>query len=232
MKTTIIIPTYNERENIETIILKIKMILPEVDILVVDDNSPDLTHQVVVGLQTRVSGLSLLLREKKAGLGQAYLAGFKKVLADGQSEAVIMMDADLSHDPSYLPQFFAAVQDHDVVVGSRYIAGGGTTGWELWRRLLSKYGNYYARFIIGMPVHDCTGGFNLIKTDLLRRLDLAAFDSAGYAFQIELKYLLKKAGGSFQEVPIIFRNRVNGQSKISHRIIQEGIVAPWRIRRK
>jgi len=232
MKTTIIIPTYNERENIETIIFKIKAILPEVEILVVDDNSPDLTHQVVADLQTRVSGLSLLLREKKAGLGQAYLAGFKKVLTDGQSESVIMMDADLSHDPSYLPQFLAAAQNYDVVVGSRYVAGGGTTGWELWRRLLSKYGNYYARFIIGMPVHDCTGGFNLIKMDLLRRLDLNAFDSSGYAFQIELKYLLKKAGGRFQEVPIIFRNRTVGQSKISHRIIQEGIVAPWRIRRK
>lgn len=227
MKYTVITPTYNEAANIGTLVAEVFKHTPEVSILVVDDNSPDGTADVVRKLQPQYPNLSLFLREKKEGLGKAYISAFKRVLHD--TDAVIMMDADLSHHPEYLPTLIAAGKTADVVVGSRYVPGGATQGWELWRRLLSRWGNWYARTVTGLPVHDCTAGFMLIRADVLKKVDFDAFDLSGYAFLIELKYMLWKAGARMTQVPIVFRNRVGGESKISSHIINEGILAPWKM---
>src|SRR3989339_1984925 len=158
MHITIIIPTYNEKENITKLIPIVSALLPEADILVVDDNSPDKTYDVVRNMQTFIPNLSLLLRQKKDGLGKAYIEAFQKVLNEGKSEAIIMMDADFSHDPKYLPILIKEAEQADIVIGSRYVRGGGVGGWNTWRRFLSKFGNIYARSIIGFPVFDCTSG--------------------------------------------------------------------------
>jgi dolichol-phosphate mannosyltransferase len=227
MRYIVITPTYNEAVNIGTLVAEIFKHAPDVSVLVVDDNSPDGTADVVLKLQEQYPRLSLFLRDRKEGLGRAYLSAFKRVLND--TDAVIMMDADLSHRPEYLPAMIAASRDADVVVGSRYVKGGGTQGWELWRRILSRWGNWYARNVTRLPVHDCTAGFMLLTTDMLKKIDFERFDLSGYAFLIELKYLLWKAGARMAQVPIIFRNRVGGESKISSHIINEGILAPWKM---
>lgn len=230
MSVTIIIPTYNERENILKIIPAICAQLPEAHILVVDDNSPDKTYEVVRELQKNMPKLSLLLRDKKEGLGKAYVEAFKKILQEGISDAVITMDADFAHDPKYLPELLNQSLEYDVVTGSRYVPGGGTPGWELWRRLLSKYGNLYAKTILGMPISDCTTGFHLIKTTYLRQIDFSTITMSGYAFLIELKFLLWRLGARFKEIPIVLQNRVEGKSKISSNIIREGIILPWKMK--
>lgn len=229
MKNVVIIPTYNEKQNVNSLIEAIFKILPDIFILVVDDNSPDGTGNIVKDLQKKFPNLNLLVRNKKEGLGKAYPNAFEEVLKDSDAESVIMMDADFSHNPSYLPLILEASRGVDVVVGSRYTKGGGTEGWELWRRLLSRWGNFYAKTITRLPVADCTGGFNLIKTHILKRTDFSDIDASGYAFQIELKYLLWKSGARFAELPIIFKNRIEGESKISRHIILEGIIAPWKM---
>lgn len=231
MHVTIIIPTYNEKENITKLVPIVSTLLPEVDILVVDDSSPDKTYEVVRSMQEHIPNLSLLLREKKEGLGKAYIEAFQKILKEGKSKAIIMMDADFSHDPKYLPMLIREAEHADIVIGSRYVRGGGVGGWNMWRRFLSKFGNIYARNIIGFSVFDCTSGLNLIRTEFLRRVDLNQISANGYAFIIELKGLLWKAKARFKEVPIVLCNRINGESKISGHIIREGILAPWRIRK-
>jgi len=232
MKTLIIIPTYNEADNIAALVKEILATAPDTDILIVDDDSPDGTHLIVRELGRQYPNVSLLLRGKKEGLAKAYLAGFVAALARSDLDSIITMDADFSHQPRHLPEMRAAGDSFDVVVGSRYVAGGGTTGWELWRRLLSCYGNFYARLITGLPLHDCTGGFNVIKISALRRINLADIDLQGYAFLMELKWLLWQSGASLTEVPIIFKNRSAGKSKMSGHIIKEGLIAPWKIRHK
>lgn len=230
MKNIITLPVYNEKQNIGQIIEAIFAILPEIRILVVDDSSPDGTGDIVKDLQKKFPNLGLLTRKQKEGLGKAYLNVFEEVLKDPSVESVVMMDADFSHNPRYLPLLIAeANKGFDVVVGSRYAKGGGTEGWELWRRLLSRWGNFYARTITGLPAADCTGGFNLIKTRFLNKINFSKMDASGYAFIIELKYLLWKSGARFTEVPIVFHNRINGESKISNHIIREGIIAPWKM---
>lgn len=230
MEDLIVIPTYNEKDNIEGIVSAIFKIAPGIKILVVDDNSPDKTSEVVKSLQSEYPNLSLFERPRKEGLGRAYLDAFRLILKDNLAEHIIMMDADFSHDPKYLPEMLETAKNFDVVIGSRYVRGGGTVGWEAWRRFLSKFGNLYSRMVMGMPIFDCTGGFNLIKTDFLRKIDLSSVAMSGYAFQIELKYLLWRTGARFKEIPIIFKNRLNGESKISNHIIKEGILAPWKIK--
>ena len=230
MKTVIVLPTYNERENIIRLIPLIFSQMPDIHILVVDDNSPDGTGSAVETLTAQYSNVSLLRRANKEGLGKAYIHAFREVLKDETVDTVVMMDADLSHDPSYLPRMLGMRESHDVIIGSRYVAGGSTEGWEKWRLLLSFFGNRYARFITGLPIHDITAGFIAIHTRLLRNIPFADIDSSGYAFIIELKYLLWKAGARMYEVPIVFRNRAEGESKISSHIISEGIIAPWKIR--
>lgn len=229
MKDVIILPTYNERENIANIIPQIFSLLPEIHILVADDNSPDGTADEVKALQGKYPRLSLISRQKKEGLGRAYIHAFSHVLKEDNVRSVIMMDADLSHQPKYLPEMLDKSIKHSVVIGSRYTSGGGTVGWELWRRLLSYWGNFYCRTITRMPINDCTAGYNVIHADLLRKIDFTKMDMSGYAFIMELKYLLHKAGATFHEVPIYFVNRVGGESKMSSHIINEGILAPWKM---
>lgn len=230
-KYVILIPTYNEAETIERIISEIFRQYPEVFIKIIDDNSPDGTANIVHSLSKKYSHLSLLNRPKKEGLGKAYIHGFKEVLKDLEATHLIMMDADMSHDPKYLGEIIEQSKTCDLVIGSRYITGGKTIGWETWRKALSYFGNLYARIILRTGVHDLTGGFNCMSLSKLREINLEAFDSSGYAFQIELKYTFIIHRATFKEVPIIFANRTGGESKISNHIISEGIIAPWKIRK-
>lgn len=225
----IILPTYNERTNIDLLIDEIFSLLPEINILVVDDNSPDGTAVVVEELMKKFQNLSLLKRPIKNGLGGAYITGFKKLLIDPEVENIFMMDADFSHSPKYLPQMIAEAENHGLVIGSRYIKGGGIAKWELWRKILSAGGNAYVRIILGRNIHDWTGGFNCIKAEFLRKVDLDKIDLSGYAFIMGIKYFLVKAGANVKEIPIIFEARRGGESKLSHHIISEGIIAPWKI---
>lgn len=229
MKNIIIIPTYNEKNNIVLLTFNIFALMPDVSVVVVDDNSPDGTSQAVVEMQTRYPRLSLILREKKEGLGKAYIHAFKNILAQGSVNIIITMDADLSHDPKYLSEMIGKTNEFDVVIGSRYVRGGGTEGWELWRKILSRWANFYCKLITRMPIHDFTAGFQVIKADSLRKIDFSKIDMSGYAFLMELKYLLWKSGAKFTEVPIVFKNRIGGESKISNHIIKEGILAPWKM---
>jgi len=229
MKNYIILPTYNERENIGLLIERIFSLVPEIHILVVDDNSPDGTAAVVENLMTKYINLSILKRPAKNGLGGAYIEAFKKLLAEGDIENIVMMDADFSHNPKYLPQMIAEAENYSLVIGSRYIKGGGIAKWELWRKILSGAGNFYARILLGRSVHDWTGGFNCIKADYLRKVNLDKIDLSGYAFVMGLKYFLIKIGTHPKETPIIFEARRGGESKLSHHIISEGIIAPWKL---
>lgn len=232
MKVIAIIPTYNERENISGIVAQIVSVVPDFRILVVDDASPDGTADEVRRLQQTHPQLELLSRSGERGFGTAYLAGFRWALARGEFDAVLMMDADHSHDPRHIPALLSRLPACDAVVGSRYTAGGGVDGWELWRRLLSKGGNFYVRRVTGMNLKDCTSGFNLIRASVLGNLELGKIDCSGYAFLTELKHTIWESGAAISEVPIIFRNRAGGESKLSGHIIREGIMAPWRMRRK
>ncbi len=226
----ILIPTYNEAKNIAGIIASIRSAIPEAHILVIDDSSPDGTGAIVEELAKNTSCINLLSRKGKEGLGKAYLHGFQETLKNSDVTHLVMIDADFSHDPEYLPQMIEAAKSRELVIGSRYIKGGATEGWEDWRRYLSSGGNLYSRLITGMPIHDTTSGFNVIATDALRRIDLEKLGSSGYAFQIELKYMLWKAGVIPLEIPILFKNRREGESKISNHIIAEGLIAPWKLK--
>ena len=230
MKKVIILPTYNERENIGPLVEQIFYLLSEINILVVDDNSPDGTTDLVEELKVKYPNLSLLKRPVKNGLGGAYIEGFKKLLIDREVDKIIMMDADFSHNPKYLPQMLREAENHDLVIGSRYIKGGGIAKWELWRKILSATGNFYVRTLLGRHIHDWTGGFNCLKADYLRKVDFNKIDLSGYAFIMGLKYFLVKAGANVREIPITFEARRGGESKLSHHIISEGIIAPWKIK--
>ncbi|MDP2638738.1 MAG: polyprenol monophosphomannose synthase [Candidatus Azambacteria bacterium] len=229
MKNIIILPTYNEKENITPLIKEIFLLLPDINIMVVDDNSPDGTADAVKVLMAKFSNLSLLERPIKNGLGGAYIAAFKKLITDNEIKNIIMMDGDFSHNPKYLQRLLDESQNHDLVMGSRYIKGGGVAQWELWRRILSLGGNFYVRFLLGRNIHDWTGGFNCISAEFLKKVDLDNIDLSGYAFIMGLKYALIKAGANAKEIPIIFEARRGGESKLSHHIISEGIIAPWKI---
>ncbi|MFH1401651.1 MAG: glycosyltransferase [Parcubacteria group bacterium] len=229
MKAVIIIPTYNEKENIAQIVSEIFELLPGISILVVDDNSPDGTADIVKNLQKDFLNLSLLLRNKKEGLGRAYINAFEEILKDKNVKKIVMMDADFSHNPKYLPEILKTADNFDVVIGSRYINGGKTEGWELWRRILSRGANFYCQLVTHLPIFDYTSGFNVINTNFLRKIDFSKINISGYAFLIELKYLLWKEGASLKEVPIVLKNRFGGESKFSGHIINEGILAPWKM---
>lgn len=228
-KIRIHLPTYNESENIVSLIEDIFSSVPSVEVMVVDDNSPDGTANLVESLLPKFPNLQLYRRSGKEGLGKAYVDAFQKTLADTSITHVMMMDADFSHNPQYLPEMFSMISWYDIVVGSRYAPGGGTEGWETWRKWLSRLGNLYCRMITGMPLRDCTGGFNIIKADILRRVDFKTIDLSGYAFIMELKYALFCVGAQFYEFPIIFNNRRGGESKLSNHIVREGIIAPWKM---
>jgi dolichol-phosphate mannosyltransferase len=226
---TVVIPTYNERENIERL-LPLVLAQPRLRVLVVDDGSPDGTGALVAELAREEPRLGLLSRPGKQGLGTAYIAGFRRALAEG-AEFIFEMDADFSHDPAYLPALLAATEtSFDLTLGSRYVRGGGTTDWGVVRQLISRGGNLYAGLILGLPVADATGGFRCYRRRVLETIDLSAVRSNGYAFQIEMAYRTLKAGFRVGEVPIIFPDRRVGKSKMSRRIVVEALVNVWRMR--
>lgn len=230
MKTLVVIPTYNERENIAAIVPAIFEATPNVEILVVDDNSPDGTQDVVRELQSRFPKVHLLPRKGKEGLGRAYIAGFKWGLEKG-FDAIVENDADWSHRPADLAKIVEAIPHHDFVVGSRWVPGGAVANWTLSRKMLSLGGSFYARQILGYPIRDWTGGFNAWKAGTLRKIDLDSVKSNGYSFQIELKYRALRLGFKGVEIPILFEDRRAGQSKMSSRIVLEALHRVWGIRR-
>ena len=226
----IIIPTYNERENIGLLIPEIKKAVPEADILVVDDGSPDGTSQCVKELAGSQSGVFVLDRSTKEGLGKAYVAGFRWALERTYSY-VFEMDADFSHDPKYLPGFLAAIRESDLVIGSRYKSGVNVVNWPMSRLLLSYFANIYARIVTGIPVMDCTGGFKCFRRAVLEKLDLEAIASSGYSFQIEVNYFAWKEGFRIAEIPIVFTDRKRGASKMSTKIVREALlIVLWKLR--
>lgn len=231
-KHLVVIPTYNERENIEALVPQILALGPHVSVLVVDDSSPDGTAQVVQGLGS-VHGprVSLLLRPGKQGLAKAYLAGFQWAL-ERDFDFVLEMDADFSHRVVDLDRLLKVSPSQMVVVGSRYVKGGGTANWGWFRKLISVGGSMYARWILGYPLRDWTGGFARWHRDALNRLGLERVKSDGYSFQIEMKYRALRAGLQVQEVPILFEERRVGQSKMSARIFFEALFRVWAIRRQ
>lgn len=224
MRTVICIPTYNERENLPSLAEEI-LATTGADIMVLDDNSPDGTGQVADLLAKKDPRVSVVHRKQKEGLGRAYLDGFRRAI-DAGYDRIFEMDADFSHQPRYLPELFVALDNADVVVGSRYVAGGGTENWGLRRRTLSQGGNVYARTVLGMPYRDVTAGFVGFRRHVLEAIDLSSIASEGYAFQIELKYRAHRLGFTIVEVPIVFFDRVAGSSKMSRRIVTEAV---WRV---
>ena len=227
----ICIPTYNERENLERTLEAVWSVVPEVNILVIDDGSPDGTGQLADRLATAQPRLQVLHRTEKAGLGAAYLAGFREVLRRGATH-VVQMDADLSHDPAVLPKLISALDVYAVAVGSRLVDGGGVEGWGWHRRLISRAGNLYADLMLGLPIRDLTGGYNAYRAEVLQRLDARAFETTGYGFQIELKWFALSRGYQAVEVPIVFRDRELGKSKMSLAIFGEAAWKVWRLRRE
>lgn len=228
-KVLIIIPTYNEKENIPRLIDAIFLNQKSVHILIVDDNSPDGTAAIVKNIQKENNLVHLLERPGKLGLGTAYLAGFKYALAKGY-EFIFEMDADFSHDPKEIPNFLKAIEDSDLVLGSRYIKGVNVINWPMTRLLLSYFANKYSRIITGLPVHDATGGFKCFRSEVLEKIDLKKIKSNGYAFQIEVSFKAWRNGFRIQEIPIIFVDRQAGVSKISKNIMWEAIFLVWKLR--
>jgi dolichol-phosphate mannosyltransferase len=231
----LIIPTYNERANLEGVVrsaaAELERTVPEAfRILVVDDNSPDGTGAMADMLAAELDTVEVLHRPAKAGLGQAYRAGFARALDAGAS-MVIEMDADFSHDPRYLPRLLAEAENADLVLGSRYVRGGGVRDWGMLRRLISRGGGLYARTILGVEVRDLTGGFKCIRREVLEAIDLETVRADGYVFQIEVTYRALMAGFKVREVPIVFVDRAAGKSKMSTRIALEAIWVVPAIRR-
>lgn len=227
--TVIIVPTYNEKENLENIIEAIHNVVPHVHILVVDDGSPDGTGDIADRLSAADDRIHVKHRTGKLGLGTAYIAGFRWAL-ERDYERIFEMDADFSHDPKYLPAMLAATETHDLAVGSRYVKGGGTQNWGLGRRILSRGGGIYARTILGVAIQDLTAGFICYRRETLQALDLDGVTSTGYVFQIELKYRVHLLGLSIKEVPIVFPDRVAGESKMSPDIAREALTQVWKLR--
>jgi dolichol-phosphate mannosyltransferase len=222
----VILPTYNEAENLERIVAAIlERLRGRRSVLIVDDNSPDGTGEVADRLAAADESVSVLHRERKEGLGPAYLAGFRIALEAG-AERIIEMDADFSHDPAYLPQLIEATENADLAIGSRYVPGGGVTEWGAVRRFISRCGSAYARLALGIPIRDLTGGFKCFRRIVLESIDLDTIQARGYAFQVETTYRAIKAGFRVVEVPIVFKDRADGTSKMSNAIIAEAI---WRV---
>lgn len=226
----VIIPTYNERENIGPITSAVLKADPRIDVLIVDDNSPDGTGQLADELAASEPRIQVLHRAEKQGLGRAYLHAFAWAIEHAYSY-IIEMDADFSHDPRYLPALIdAAVNGADVAVGSRYVEGGGTVNWGIGRQLLSQGGSLYARTILGVKVRDLTAGFKCFNRRVLEAIELDQVYSNGYAFQIELTYRSLKKGFTVKEVPIVFEDRRVGKSKMSRKIFLEGVRMVWKLR--
>lgn len=232
MRTLIVIPTYEEALNITEVLTRARAAVPDADILVVDDSSPDGTADLARATAAELGQIDVLVRPKKDGLGNAYRHGFREGMDRGY-EVLVQMDADLSHDPAALPSLFAALDDGaDAVIGSRYVPGGSVPHWPWYRRALSKYGNWYACFVLGMTVHDATAGFRAYRVPALQAIDVFTTRAQGYGFQIETAYRVSRSGRRLAEVPITFADRVRGVSKMSFHVMSEELVLVtwWGIR--
>ncbi len=229
--TWVVLPTYNEAENLVEIAAAILAALPAATLLVVDDGSPDGTGDIADGIAAADLRARVLHRPAKAGLGRAYLAGFRVAL-DGGAERVVQMDADWSHDPAALPGLVAPLESgsSDLVLGSRYISGGGVVDWGIGRRAVSRGGSVFARIVLGLPAHDLTGGFKAWRATTLAAIDFAGVHAGGYVFQIEMTYRAHRLGARIREVPITFRDRRVGQSKMSRRIVGEALIVVLQLR--
>lgn len=225
--TWLVLPTYNEADNIKDFVTSVRAVLPgDSRILIVDDNSPDGTGGIADGLAKESNGVvEVLHRPFKEGLGVAYIDGFRRALSSGAS-LICQMDSDFSHDPADLPRLIAAAAEADLVIGSRYVDGGGVAEWGLLRRLISRGGSTYARLILGLHLRDLTGGFKCWRREALEAVELDTVPAHGYAFQIETTYRVVEAGMTVKEVPILFRDRRAGTSKMSRRIVFEAI---WQV---
>jgi len=228
-KALIIFPTYNERENIGGIIGAVLEGDPRIEVLVVDDDSPDGTGEIVAKLAKVNKRVHLIHRERKGGLGSAYIEGFGYALRNGY-DYIFEMDADFSHDPKYIPDFLEKIKECDLVIGSRYIRGVNVINWPMKRLLLSYYANIYTRIVTGLPLKDATGGFKCYRREVLEGIDIGGVRSDGYSFQIEMSYKAWKKGYRICEIPIVFVDRQAGESKMSKKIVREAIWMVWRLR--
>jgi dolichol-phosphate mannosyltransferase len=225
-RATVCLPTYDERDNLEPMVRALGEVLRPGDrVLVIDDSSPDGTGAIADRLAAELDWVDVLHRPRKEGLGRAYLDGFRRALADG-AELVLEMDCDFSHDPDDVPRLLGAAENADLVLGSRYVTGGGTANWGLVRRAISRWGSLYAQVLLGLRVRDLTGGFKCYRREVLETIDLDAIDSRGYAFQIETTYRAIRAGFRVVEIPIRFTDRQVGGSKMSRTIVLEAV---WKV---
>ena len=231
MKTLVIIPTYNELENLTKLLPEVLSKDNNINVLIVDDNSPDGTAAFVENEMKKDDRIHLIKRESKQGLGTAYIAGFKYALQN-DFELIFEMDADFSHDPGELSKFLAEVQNSDLIIGSRYITGVNVINWPMRRLLLSWFANWYTRIITGMPIHDATGGYKCFRREVLESIDLNQVRSNGYAFQIEMNFKAWKKEFRLKEIPIIFIDRVKCKSKMSKKIVREAVTMVWKLRIK
>ena len=222
----LVLPTYDEAENIEPFVAEVREKLPaSARILIVDDNSPDGTGEIADRLAAAHEEVSVLHRPRKEGLGPAYIAGFRRALSEGAG-LILEMDSDFSHEPAYLPRLLEAAEGADLVIGSRYVPGGGVGDWGAVRRAISRGGSAYARLVLGVDVRDLTGGFKCFRAETLRAIDFETVRSEGYAFQVELTYRAIRQGFEVAEVPIVFRDRRVGTSKMDRSIVAEAV---WRV---
>lgn len=225
----IVVPTYNEKDNIERLVGAVLDLKKDLHVLIVDDNSPDGTGEIADKLAKEFAGVHVIHRKGKLGLGSAYREGFRCAL-DKEAPLIFEMDADFSHDPKYLPDFLEKIKGYDVVVGSRYINGVSVVNWPIRRLMLSYGANVYTRMITGLKLTDCTGGFKCFRREVLQAIDLDSVKSDGYSFQIEMNYRCMEKGFRIGEVPIIFIDRHAGSSKMSKKIVREAVVMVWRLR--
>jgi dolichol-phosphate mannosyltransferase len=230
VETLVIIPTYNEKENITEIIGAVLKLGSVVEVLVIDDNSPDGTGRIVDSIAAANPRVHVLHRPGKLGLGSAYITGFKWALANTDTKYVFEMDADFSHDPQAIPQFIETIKTHDLVIGSRYIRGISVVNWPLERLILSYAANKYTHLVTGLPIKDATGGFKCFRREVLEVLPLDLIKSDGYSFQIEVNFICWKKGFRMAEIPILFVDRRVGISKMSRKIVWEAAFMIWRLR--
>jgi dolichol-phosphate mannosyltransferase len=229
LKAMVVVPTYNERDNIEKLVAQVLAQDPDIHLLVVDDNSPDGTGALVDKLAAANDRIHLLRRGGKLGLGSAYRDGFRVALEKG-ADYIVEMDADFSHDPATLPQFFAKMGDYDLVIGSRYLNGVSVVNWPLRRLILSYCASVYTRLVTGLKISDCTSGFKCFRREVIEAIDLSRIKSDGYSFQIEMNYRCVERGFRVGEIPIIFIDRHSGSSKMSKKIVREAVVMVWKLK--
>jgi len=228
-KSLVIIPTYDEMDNVQRLIPDILGRYENLDILIVDDGSPDGTGDYIANFSGSNQRVKLIRREKKLGLGTAYITGFKYAIQHNY-DYIFEMDADYSHDPVEIENFLITIESNDLVLGSRYLTGVNVINWPMSRLILSYFANFYTRFITGLPIHDATGGFKCFRREVLEAIDLEKIKSNGYAFQIEMTYKAWKKGFRIKEISIIFVDRIKGKSKMSKKIVREAVLMVWKLR--